>query len=33
MEYQKEQTLAKLKAEGAMQMPGEIGPGGPDRKP
>lgn len=36
MEYQKDQTIAKLKAEGAQQMPGVIGPGGPGdagRKP
>jgi cytochrome c oxidase assembly factor 6 len=33
MEYQKEQTLQKLKAEGAQMMPGDIGPGGPGWKP
>jgi len=29
MEYQRDQTLQRLKAEGAQQMPGELGPGGP----
>lgn len=29
MEYQREKTLERLKAEGAVKMPGEIGPGGP----
>ncbi|KAL3423307.1 hypothetical protein PVAG01_05054 [Phlyctema vagabunda] len=34
MEHQKAQTLAKLKAEGAQEMPGEIGPGGaPGQRP
>jgi len=27
MEYQKNQTLEKLRAEGALEMPGPIGPG------
>jgi hypothetical protein len=35
MEYQKNQTLAKLKAEGAQMMPdgGPIGAGAPGQKP
>jgi hypothetical protein len=33
MEYQRNQTLEKLKAEGATEMPGQIGPGGPGQKP
>ncbi|TVY42812.1 Cytochrome c oxidase subunit 6B-like protein [Lachnellula subtilissima] len=33
MEYQKFQTMEKLRAEGAQEMPGEIGPGGPGQKP
>ncbi|RQM08248.1 hypothetical protein DH86_00001448, partial [Scytalidium sp. 3C] len=31
MEYQRNKTIEKLKAEGAQQMPGEIGPGGKPR--
>jgi cytochrome c oxidase assembly factor 6 len=33
MEYQKNQTLERLKAEGAQEMPGQIGPGGPGQRP
>ncbi|KAF4634251.1 hypothetical protein G7Y89_g3856 [Cudoniella acicularis] len=33
MEYQKNQTLDKLRKEGAQQMPGEIGAGAPGQKP
>jgi cytochrome c oxidase assembly factor 6 len=35
MEYQREKTLERLKAEGAQKMPGEIGPGagGPGARP
>ncbi|TEY56942.1 hypothetical protein BOTCAL_0223g00220 [Botryotinia calthae] len=33
MEYQREQTLQKLKAEGAQEMPGVIGAGAPGQKP
>jgi len=33
MEYQKNQTLEKLRAEGAQEMPGQIGPGGPGQSP
>lgn len=35
MEWQKDQTLAKLKAEGAQMMPdgGPIGAGAPGQKP
>jgi cytochrome c oxidase assembly factor 6 len=29
MEYQRNQTLEKLKAEGAEEMPGQTSPGGP----
>jgi cytochrome c oxidase assembly factor 6 len=29
MEWQRNKTLERLKAEGAQEMPGEIGPGGP----
>jgi cytochrome c oxidase assembly factor 6 len=32
MEYQRNQTLERLKAEGAQEMPGQIG-GGPGQKP
>lgn len=31
MEYQRNQTLEKLKAEGAQEMPGQLG--GPGQKP
>ncbi|KAE8448707.1 hypothetical protein EG329_008922 [Mollisiaceae sp. DMI_Dod_QoI] len=33
MEYQRNKTLEKLKAEGAQQMPGQIGPLGPGQRP
>ncbi|KAI9642418.1 hypothetical protein NHQ30_009223 [Ciborinia camelliae] len=33
MEYQRDQTLRKLKAEGAQEMPGVIGAGAPGQKP
>lgn len=33
MEHQREQTLQKLKAEGAQEMPGVIGAGAPGQKP
>jgi cytochrome c oxidase assembly factor 6 len=33
MEYQKNQTLERLKAEGAQEMPGRLGPGGPGQRP
>lgn len=33
MEYQREQTLQKLKAEGAQEMPGVIGAGASGQKP
>ncbi|CAG8977146.1 hypothetical protein HYALB_00003367 [Hymenoscyphus albidus] len=33
MEHHRNQTLEKLKAEGAKQMPGEIGPGALGQKP
>ncbi|TGO46794.1 hypothetical protein BCON_0307g00050 [Botryotinia convoluta] len=33
MEYQREQTLQKLKAEEAQEMPGVIGVGAPGQKP
>lgn len=33
MEYQRNQTLEKLKAEGAKEMPGEIGAGALGQKP
>ncbi|PQE23670.1 Cytochrome c oxidase assembly factor 6 protein [Rutstroemia sp. NJR-2017a BVV2] len=33
MEYQREQTLQRLKAEGAQQMPGQIGPPAPGQRP
>ncbi|TVY57252.1 Cytochrome c oxidase subunit 6B-like protein new16 [Lachnellula suecica] len=32
MEYQKNQTLEKLRAEGAQEMPGQMGPGAPPQK-
>jgi len=31
MEYQRNQTLERLKAEGAQEMPGQLGPGGQQR--
>ncbi|KUJ15105.1 uncharacterized protein LY89DRAFT_649772 [Mollisia scopiformis] len=33
MEYQRNKTLEKLKAEGAQEMPGQIGPPGPGQRP
>ncbi|KAF7937063.1 hypothetical protein BELL_0092g00140 [Botrytis elliptica] len=33
MEYQRDQTLQRLKAEGAQEMPGQIGPSGPGQRP
>ncbi|KAF7924313.1 uncharacterized protein EAE98_007364 [Botrytis deweyae] len=33
MEYQRDQTLQRLKAEGAQEMPGQIGPPGPGQRP
>ncbi|KAA8566065.1 hypothetical protein MFRU_039g00110 [Monilinia fructicola] len=33
MEYQRDQTLRRLKAEGAQEMPGQIGPPGPGQRP
>lgn len=32
MEHQRNQTLAKLKAEGAQEMPGQIGPPAPGQR-
>ncbi|KAG9235320.1 cytochrome oxidase c subunit VIb-domain-containing protein [Amylocarpus encephaloides] len=33
MEYQRNQTLERLRAEGAKEMPGELGPGALGQKP
>jgi hypothetical protein len=33
MEYQRNKTLERLKAEGAQEMPGQIGPPAPGQRP
>jgi cytochrome c oxidase assembly factor 6 len=33
MEYQRNKTLERLKAEGAQEMPGQIGPPVPGQRP